>query len=296
MQIIQIINSPTSIDFEDDNIKRISEKIIYTILDNCSGTTYLNVPSTINIIKLQEKIPLSNLYNTALSYVEDSFFTISTDINFISLEDIDNMLSLIAEHPNAKMFYYNGDYALANYTINWKIFNSSLINLYDLKFIDNVDDPLCEFVFNYIVLSTALSIDIDNGIAWNDETPTIYQTTSDLDLKLFFSLASKVLETIDDDETPSQIITNLSVEFLVMGYFIMIANMNRGVEIQEDVVSALREYSNKCMAEYLKNFDPAITINTYYSLLSDIIRHHGLLADVLSCINEFTYIDYLRLI
>ena len=296
MQIIQIINNPTSIDFKDDNIKRISEKVIYTILDNCSGTTYLNIPSTINIIKLQEKIPLSNLYNTALSHVEDSFFTISTDINFISLEDIDNMLSLITEHPNAKMFYYNGDYALANYTINWKIFNSSLINLYDLKFIDNVDDPLCEFVFNYIVLSTALSIDIDNGIAWNDETPTIYQTTSDLDLKLFFSLASKVLETIDDDETPSQIITNLSVEFLVMGYFIMIANMNRGVEIQEDVVSALREYSNKCMAEYLKNFDPAITINTYYSIFSDIIRHHGLLADVLSCINEFTYVDYLRLI
>lgn len=296
MQIIQIINNPTSIDFEDDNIKRISEKVIYTILDNCSETTYLNVPSTINVIKLQEKIPLSNLYNTALSHVEDSFFTISTDINFISLEDIDNMLSIIAEHPNAKMFYYNGDYALANYTINWKIFNSSLINLYDLKFIDNVDDSLCEFVFNYIVLSTALSIDIDNGIAWNDETPTIYQTTSDLDLKLFFSLASKVLETIDNDETPSQIITNLSVEFLVMGYFIMIANMNRGVEIQEDVVSALREYSNKCMAEYLKNFDPAITINTYYSLLGDIIRHHGLLADVLSCINEFTYVDYLRLI
>ena len=296
MQIIQIINNPTSIDFEDDNIKGISEKVIYTILDNCSGTTYLNVPSTINVIKLQEKIPLSNLYNTALSHVEDSFFTISTDINFISLEDIDNMLSIIAEHPNAKMFYYNGDYALANYTINWKIFNSSLINLYDLKFIDNVDDSLCEFVFNYIVLSTALSIDIDNGIAWNDETPTIYQTTSDLDLKLFFSLASKVLETIDDDETPSQIITNLSVEFLVMGYFIMIANMNRGVEIQEDVVSALREYSNKCMAEYLKNFDPAITINTYYSILGDIIRHHGLLTDVLSCINEFTYVDYLRLI
>lgn len=296
MQIIQIINNPTSIDFEDDNIKKISEKVIYTILDNCSGTTYLNVPSTINVIKLQEKIPLSNLYNTALSHVEDSFFTISTDINFISLEDIDNMLSIIAEHPNAKMFYYNGDYALANYTINWKIFNSSLINLYDLKFIDNVDDSLCEFVFNYIVLSTALSIDIDNGIAWNDETPTIYQTTSGLNLKLFFSLASKVLETIDDDETPSQIITNLSVEFLVMGYFIMIANMNRGVEIQEDVVSALREYSNKCMAEYLKNFDPAITINTYYSILGDIIRHHGLLADVLSCINEFTYVDYLRLI
>ena len=296
MQIIQIINNPTSIDFEDDNIKRISEKVIYTILDNCSGTTYLNAPSTINVIKLKEKIPLSNLYNTAISHVEDSFFTISTDINFISLEDIDNMLLLIAEHPNAKMFYYNGDYALANYTINWKIFNSSLINLYDLKFIDNVDDSLCEFVFNYIVLSIALSIDIDNGIAWNDETPTIYQTTSDLDLKLFFSLASKVLETIDDDETPSQIITNLSVEFLVMGYFIMIANMNRGIEIQEDVVSALREYSNKCMAEYLKNFDPSITINTYYSLLSDIIRHHGLLADVLSCINEFTYVDYLRLI
>lgn len=296
MQIIQIINSPTSIDFEDDSIKKISEKVMYTILDNCSGTTYFNVPSTINVIKLQEKIPLSNLYNTALSHVEDSFFTISTDINFISLEDIDNMLSIIAEHPNAKMFYYNGDYALANYTINWKIFNSSLINLYDLKFIDNVDDSLCEFVFNYIVLSTALSIDIDNGIAWNDETPTIYQTTSDLDLKLFFSLASKVLETIDNDETPSQIITNLSVEFLVMGYFIMIANMNRGLEIQEDVVSALREYSNKCMAEYLKNFDPAITINTYYSLLGDIIRHHGLLADVLSCINEFTYVDYLRLI
>ena len=296
MQIIQIINNPTSIDFEDDNIKGISEKVIYTILDNCSGTTYLNVPSTINVIKLQEKIPLSNLYNTALSHVEDSFFTISTDINFISLEDIDNMLSIIAEHPNAKIFYYNGDYALANYTINWKIFNSSLINLYDLKFIDNIDDSLCEFVFNYIVLSTALSIDIDNGIAWNDETPAIYQTTSDLDLKLFFSLASKVLETIDDDETPSQIITNLSVEFLVMGYFIMIANMNRGVEIREDVVSALREYSNKCMAEYLKNFDPAITINTYYSLLGDIIRHHGLLADVLSCINEFTYVDYLRLI
>ena len=152
MQIIQIINSPTSFDFESDNIKRISEKVIYTILDNCSGTTYLNVPSTINVIKLQEKIPLSNLYNTALSHVEDSFFTISTDINFISLEDIDNMLSIIAEHPNAKMFYYNGDYALANYTINWKIFNSSLINLYDLKFIDNVDDPLCEFVFNYIVI------------------------------------------------------------------------------------------------------------------------------------------------
>ena len=103
MQIIQIINSPTSIDFEDDNIKRISEKVIYTILDNCSGTTYFNVPSTINVIKLQEKIPLSNLYNTALSHVEDSFFTISTDINFISLEDIDNMLSLVAEHPNAKI-------------------------------------------------------------------------------------------------------------------------------------------------------------------------------------------------